>query len=138
MEKKIIKLTESDLHNIIKESVEQIIRENAEQELEEGWFGDKMNQIKSAGSTMLNKGNGSTFSQKMQNAKSNWKTQGQLNDLNNLAKTLNDFVEAGKLNPNMTIAQLIGGKINNNKFGRISSMAANRRSQIAKKGGSHY
>lgn len=39
MEKNIIRLTEQDLHNLIKESVEQVLLENSEQELDEG-FGD--------------------------------------------------------------------------------------------------
>ena len=61
-----------------------------------------------------------------------------MNNINNLAAQLSNFVEAGQLNPNMTIAQLIGGKMNGNKFGRMSGMAANRKSQIAKRGGSAY
>lgn len=137
MDKNVIRLTESDLKNIIKETVEQIVMESSEQNLEEGFWGDKWNQAKSAAKTLTQKGDVS-LGNRVKNATSNWKTQGELNDINNLATALSNFVEAGKLNPNMTIAQLIGGKMNGNKFGRMSAMAANRKSQIAKKGGSAY
>ena len=39
--KKVIRLTESDIHNIVKETVETIIKESCEQNLEEGFWGDK-------------------------------------------------------------------------------------------------
>ena len=71
-------------------------------------------------------------------AKKNWNTQGELNGLNNLAQQLSLFVDAGQINPQMTIAQLIGGKYNNGKFGRMSGMAANRRGQISRRGGTAY
>lgn len=135
MEKKSIRLTESELHSLIKEAVESVIKES--DELEEGWFGDKWNQAKSAGKTMFQKGD-LNLKDRFKNASKNWNTQGELNNINNLASQLSAFVEAGQLNPNMTIAQLIGGKMNNNKFGRMSGMAANRKSQINKRGGSAY
>lgn len=53
MNKKTIKLTEAELHSLIKEAVESVIES---EELEEGWFGDKWNQAKSAGNTMFQKG----------------------------------------------------------------------------------
>lgn len=135
MEKKTIRLTESDLRALIKEAVENAIQES--DELEEGWFGDKWNQAKAAGNTLMQKGDVS-LKNRFKNAGKNWASQGELNNINNLASQLSAFVEAGQLNPNMTIAQLIGGKMNNNKFGRMSAMSANRKSQIAKRGGSAY
>ena len=135
MEKKSIRLTESELQSIIREAVESVIKES--DELEEGWFGDKWNQAKSASKTMFQKGD-LNLKDRFKNAGKNWNTQGELNNINNLASQLSAFVEAGQLNPNMTIAQLIGGKMNNNKFGRMSGMAANRKSQINKRGGSAY
>jgi hypothetical protein len=56
MNKKLIRLTESDLHRIVEESVANILSEN---EIEEGWFGDKWNQTKSAVGTAFNKDGGS-------------------------------------------------------------------------------
>ena len=134
MNKKTIKLTEAELHSLIKEAVESVIES---EELEEGWFGDKWNQAKSAGNTMFQKGD-MGIKDRLKNAQKNWNAQGELNNINNLATQLSAFVEAGQLNPNMTIAQLIGGKMNGNKFGRMSGMAANRKSQISKRGGSSY
>ena len=37
----------------------------------------------------------------------------------------------------MTIAQLVGGKYNGNKFGRMSGMIGNRQSQISRRGGQY-
>lgn len=135
MDKKIVKLTESELSNLIKEAVEQIIMEG--EDLEEGWIGDKWNQVKSAATT-LGQGGDAGIKDRFNQAKANWKSQGELNNLNTLKQMLSNFVDAGQLNPQMTIAQLIGGKYNNNKFGRITGMAANRKGQISRRGGSHY
>jgi hypothetical protein len=128
-----MRLTESDLHRLIEESVMQVLAEN---EMQEGWFGDKWNQTKSAVSTAFN-GDGN-LGQRLQNAKKNWNTQGDLNGLNGLLQQLTQLLDAGKINPQTTVGQLVGGKYNNNRFGSMSSMAANRRSQIAKRGGSAY
>ena len=70
-------------------------------------------------------------------AKKNWGTQGELNDLSNLRQQLEQYVETGQLNPQMTIAQLVGGKYNGNKFGRMSGMIGNRQSQISRRGGQY-
>lgn len=134
MDKNIIKLTESELKQIIAESIDKIINEN--EELAEGWLSDKWNQAKSAATTMMN--NNGSLKNKIQNAKTNWKQQGEINNINNLRQQLINFVEAGQLNPNMTIGQLIGGKYNNNRFGRMNGMVANRKSQISRKGGNSY
>ena len=113
MNKKLIRLTEQDLHRIVKESVEMILIEN---EVEEGWFGDKWNQTKSAVGTAFNKDGGS-MGQRLQNAKKNWSTQGELNGMNNLQQQLTQMLDARQISPQTTVAQLVGGKYNNNKFG---------------------
>jgi hypothetical protein len=136
MNKKTIRLTEADLHNLVMEAVEQVVMET-EDELEEGWLGDKWNQAKSAATTFGQSGEVG-LKDRFKTAQANWKSQGELNNINNLIQSLSAFVDAGKLNPNMTIAQLIGGKYNGNKFGRMTGMSANLRSQISKRGGSHY
>lgn len=132
-----IRLTESQLHDIIRESVYNVLNEN---EVEEGWFGDKWNQVKSAYNTATQNGgeDGMSMRDRFSAAKKNWNTQGELNGLNNLAQQLSQFVDAGQINPQMTIAQLIGGKYNNGKFGRMSGMTANRRGQISRRGGTAY
>lgn len=132
MEKKSIRLTETELQNLIREAVENVIES---EELEEGLVRNKWNQLATAGRTMFQKGD-MNLKNRFKNAAKNWTTQGELNDINDLSAQLSAFVEAGQLNPNMTIAQLIGGKINGNRFGRMSGMAANRIGQISKRGGS--
>lgn len=133
MSKQVIRLTESDLHRIVKESVANILSEN---EIEEGWFGDKWNQAKSAVNTAF--GSQGNIGQRMQNAKKNWGTQGDLNGLNNLQQQLAQMLDARQISPQTTVAQLVGGKYNNNKFGTMTAMAANRRGQIARRGGTSY
>lgn len=130
-----IVLKEEELMALVTESVKKIINESVQSgELDEGWFGDKWNQIKTGANT-LTQGGDMSLKDRFGAAKKNWTSQGELNNINNLSAQLSKFVEAGQLNPNMTIAQLIGGKINGNKFGRMSAMAANRKSQISKRGG---
>ena len=133
MENKKIKLSESDLHRIIEESIMTVLAEN---ETDEGWFGDKWNQTNSAVGTALN-GQGN-FSQRLQNAKKNWNTQGDLNGINNLQQLLTQMLDARQISPQTTVAQLVGGKYNNNKFGTMTAMAANRKGQISRRGGSAY
>ena len=134
MNKKLIRLTESDLHRIVEESVANILSEN---EIEEGWFGDKWNQTKSAVGTAFNKDGGS-MGQRLQNERKNWNTQGELNGMNNLQQQLTQMLDARQISPQTTVAQLVGGKYNNNKFGTMTGMAANRRGQISRRGGTAY
>lgn len=129
-----IRLTESELQNIIEESVRRVIAENME---DEGWFGNKWNQTKSAVGTALN-GNVGTFKQRLTNARKNWNSQGELNGMNNLVQQLSQLLDARKISPQTTVAQLVGGKYNNNKFGTMTGMAANRRRQISGRGGTAY
>lgn len=132
--KQVIRLTESDLHQIIEESVMQILNED---NMEEGWFGDKWNQTKTAANTMF-KGGNTPITRRFQNARKNWSTQGQLNDISNLRKTLVDLLDKRQISPETTVAQLVGGKYNQNRFGIMSGMAANRLGQISKRGGQGY
>ena len=134
MNKKPIKLTEQDLHFLVENTVQAYLTENG---MDEGWFGDKCNQTKTAANTMFQGNKGAGLKQKFNNAKQNWNTQGQLNGLNNLKQQLEQFIDSGQLNPQMTIAQLVGGKYNGNKFGRMSGMIGNRQSQISRRGGQY-
>lgn len=70
MMKNRIKLTGSDLQRIVEEAVTQTLLESS---LDEGWFGDKWNQARSAAGTMFGSGNGS-LRQRVQNTKKNWDT----------------------------------------------------------------
>lgn len=129
-----IRITEDDLKNIISESVKRYLEEN---QCEEGWFGDKFNQAKSAANTMFNK-DGGNLASRFQSAKKNWGTQGELNDINNLKNALSKMIDNRQINPNMTIAQLVGGKYNGGKFGSMTGIAANRMNQIKRRGGKAF
>lgn len=133
MNKQRIKLTESELRHIIREAVEQ---ELDEMDIDEGWVSDKWNQVKSAAKTATN--NNGTMKDRFQNAKKNWNTQGELNGINNLVAKLSEFVDNGQIDPQTTVAQLIGGKYNKGRFGKMTGMAANRRGQISRRGGQAY
>lgn len=133
MEKQRIKLTESELRHIIREAVEQELNE---MDMDEGWFGDKWNQTKSAVRTATH-GEG-TMNNRFQNAKKNWNTQGELNNINNIIAKLSEFIDNGQIDPQTTIAQLIGGKYNKGRFGKMNGMASNRKSQISRRGGQAY
>ena len=74
----------------------------------------------------------------MKKARKNWNTQGDLNGITNLQQQLTQMLDAHQTNPQTTVAQLVGGKYNNNRFGTMTGMAANSRGQIKKRGGSAY
>ena len=131
-----IRLTEGDLHRIIRECVNDVLTED---EMEEGWLGDKWNQTKSAVKTFASNNNGeSTLSDRWTRAKKNWNSQGELNGLQSLRNQLSQYLDAGQIAPETTVAQLVGGKYNNNKFGKLTGQIANRKSQISNRGGSAY
>ena len=48
------------------------------------------------------------------------------------------LIDARQISPQTTVAQLVGGKINNNRFGTLSGIEANRRGQISRRGGNAY
>lgn len=125
MEKKLIRLTESELNKIIKESVERVISEN---EMEEGWLGDKWNQAKAAGNTMFQKGD-MGIKDRLKNASKNWTSQGELNGINELETLLRQFIQERTITNDMTVRDVLR---------RIGSMKGNRTSQISKRGGSSY
>ena len=134
--KQTIRLTEADLHRIIAESVNYALMES---EIEEGWFKDKVNQGRSAFNTFMNNDQeDNTLSNRFASAKKNWNSQGELNGLQSLRDQLSKYLDAGQIDPQTTVAQLVGGKYNNNKFGKLTGQIANRRQQISKRGGSAY
>ena len=67
-------------------------------------------------------------------AKKNYNLQGELDGMQDLVSKLSQYIDAGQISPQMTVAQLVGGKYNNNKFGKMSSQVTNRRSQMRKNG----
>lgn len=131
-----IQLTEQDLHFLVENAVKIYLKENSEDE--NNWFGDKWNQTKSAYSTATQDGGeqGMGLMDRIKNAKKNWKTQGELNDLNNAIETLYKYVHSGKLKPNMTVGQLFGVKDKTN--GYLGQVMSGKQRAIANRGGNSY
>lgn len=130
-----IRLTESQLNDLIRESVYNVLNE---EDMEEGWLSNKFKQGKQALKTAFQDGDEMSIRDRWNNAKKNWSNQGELNNLNDLIQSISEFVDNGEIDPQTTIAQLIGGKYNHGRFGRITGKAANRRNQIARLGGTAY
>ena len=130
-----IRLTESQLNDIIRESVYNVLNE---EDMEEGWLSNKYKQGKQALKTAFQNSDEMSIRDRWNNAKKNWNNQGELNNLNDLIQSISEFVDNGEIDPQTTIAQLIGGKYNHGRFGRMTGKAANRRNQIARLGGTAY
>ena len=130
-----IRLTESQLNDLIRESVYNVLNE---EDMEEGWLNNKYKQGKQALKTAFQNSDNMSIRDRWNNAKKNWSNQGELNNLNDLIQSISEFVDNGEIDPQTTIAQLIGGKYNHGRFGRMTGRAANRRNQIARLGGTAY
>jgi hypothetical protein len=133
MEKKTIKLTESDLRALIKEAVETAIQDmetpiQEADELEENWFTNKVNQGKAAVSTLTQKGDVG-LGKRIKGAVKNWGTQGDLNVYNELSTLLRNFIAKREITTKMTVGELLK---------RLGSMKGNKTSQISKRGGVYY
>lgn len=125
--KKTIKLTESEFREMVYATVNEALEDEG---LRNMWNG-----FKTGYKTFNSKDNSELgIRDRFQRAKSNYKLQGQYDDMNSLVQQLSKFIDAGKIDPNTTIAQLIGGKYNGNKFGRMTGKMNNRMSQMAKNG----
>ena len=132
-QKQTTKLNYSELTKLINESLLKIMKEEY---VVEGWFNDKWKQTKSAAGTVMNaQGN---IRQKFNNAKQNWNTQGELNNISNLRQQIMQLIKAKKIKPQLTLAQFVGGAYNNGRFGTMDGMAMNRKRQIQKRGGQAY
>ena len=129
---KQIRLTESELHYIVNEAVNTILQE----EMEEGTW----NNLKTGAKTFFsNKSNNDEsgikgLQNRWKNAKANYKTQGELDDMSGLIQQLSQLLDARKISPQTTVAQLVGGKYNSNKFGTMSGMMNNRKAQLRSRG----
>lgn len=136
--KQRIKLTESQLHQLIQDCVNESLREREREEMDENWLKDKVNQTRSAIKTFTNRDKDASMYQRFSNAKKNWNSQGELNGFQNLRDQLSQYLDAGQIDPQTTVAQLVGGKYNGNKFGKLTGQIANRRAQISNRGGNAY
>ena len=124
---KQIRLTESELHYIVNEAVNTILQE----QMDEGVW----NNLKTGAKTFFGDSTkGETglkgVQNRWKNAKANYKTQGELDDMSGLIQQLSQLLDARKISPQTTVAQLVGGKYNSNKFGTMSGMMNNRKAQL--------
>ena len=136
-------LTESQLRAIIAESISNVLKEteNIDAEMmeenveDESWLGDKWNQARTAANTFTQRNGDMGIKDRFSAAKKNWNSQGELNGLKTLQDLLTQFLDNGQVSPQTTVAQLVGGKYNNNKFGTLTGKVGNRQAQIARRGG---
>ena len=108
-----------------------------DEELEEGF----LQNVAAGAKAFMGKGMGNRPQDAQQNglnlknrwnaAKKNYNMRGQVDEIDKVIEFLSREVENGRINANTTVAQLIGGKINNNRFGALTGMKANRMSQGA-------
>lgn len=108
-----------------------------DKELEEGF----LQNVAAGAKAFMGKGMGNRPQDAQQNglnlknrwnaAKKNYNMRGQVDEIDKVIEFLSREVENGRINANTTVAQLIGGKINNNRFGALTGMKANRMSQGA-------
>lgn len=130
-ERNIVRLTESQMHQLITESVMQIINEmqSEDGEMDEGF----LDRLKTGANTFFGRDKGS-LGKRWNNAKANYRTQGELDTYSDLIKQLSDLIDQRKISPDTTVAQLVGGKYNNNKFGTMTGMVGNRKTQLRNRG----
>jgi len=65
-------------------------------------------------------------------AKTNYQMTKEGGKINDVIQFLENLVANKQLSPQMTIAELIGGSLNNNKYGRLSAMRDNRTSRASR------
>lgn len=132
-----IHLTEEELKQYISEEVSKFlnesfdnmsdsgIEENAE---EEGVW----NNLKTGAKTFFSQqGNpDASVSDRWRRAKANYKQQGTVDNYRNLYVQLKQLLDSGKINPNVTVGQLVGGQYNKNRLGRLHSYIGGNQSAI--------
>lgn len=122
MKKGQIKISESELTEMIQESVMRVLNEN----VEEGKFLDGIRnfgrQLGAGVDTLFNKQSGG-FGDRIKAAGKNYKAQGKYNDLNTLITQIKEVMEfsAGRITPESTIGQLIS-YLNSRKGGTRTGM----------------
>lgn len=131
-----VTISESVLKKYIQESVDKVLNEamehmpNVEENTEEEGFIDN---LKTGAKTFFSnnpKYQQDSISNRWQRAKANYQAQNKIGNYRMIISQLAELVNAGKLNPEMTIAQLIGGKYNNNRIGRLNSFIGGQQSSI--------
>jgi hypothetical protein len=140
MKNRPIQLTEQDLHMLVEDAVRAyLVNEGIDEINFKQGVKDLYNQgraaITSLGGREDKAGNKPSLGKRFSNMRKNWQTQGQLNDLNNAIEVLYKYVNSGKLNANLTVAQLFG---KDGKNGKMGQYLGNMASQISRRGGTAY
>jgi hypothetical protein len=139
---KIVRLTEEEFVGVIKESVMEILAENGVA-LNEDFF----DNLKSGARAFFGKGPGDNnatskaartqsgglnLKKRFDAAKTGFEMRKQGDEIGQVVQFLKDLVAKKELDPSFTIAQLIGGKLNGNKFGVLDAMKNNRSAQASR------
>ncbi len=156
---KKVNLTEEDLHSIIENSIlsfiaENVITEDVEEEgfwnqlkqgaksfMGNGYGADKENNYRNTTAdrqargentaNWLNKTTPMNLKQRWNAAKTGWKEQGKIDNIDQVAVFLNDMIKKGKIKPETTVGQLIQqGKFA--KGGNLNQMRNQSMSKVSK------
>lgn len=124
MTQKIV-LTESELYNVIAEQVNEALQD-------EGFW----NNLKTGAKTFFsNTNNDRGISDRWNNAKKNYRLQGEYDNFSSLIQTLSKMIDDGEIDPQITVAQFVGGKYNpRSRFGTLTGKMNNRMSQMRANG----
>ena len=137
--KQTIRLTESELRNMIHSAVNEALV-NGQGELDEGFW----NQLKTGANTFMNRktdnttGFGNRIKDRWNAAKKNYNTQGQIDtmdelkaDVQNIQGKLQELLSNGLLTPQTTVEQILS---NQTKFNSFSGKRANLQGQLSRRG----
>lgn len=110
--------------------ISEAITNTLNESCDEGFF----NNLGTGAKTFFsNKNAGKGVGGRFDAAKKNFQTQGKLDNMKDIISKLSALVDQRAIDPNTTVAQLIGGKYNGNKFGKMTGMVGNFQSQINKR-----
>lgn len=130
---KIETINESQLRNII---ANMIMEEIESQQLDEGYWKDRLNQARSSFKTLTQRNAGKKLSDRLKDTKENWFNQGDINRFRNLKEDVVEYMNfinknggKTKLSYQSTIGELVGS---------LEIMTGTRSSEIGRKGGSAY
>lgn len=119
-----IVLTESELYNMIAEQVNEALQDE----------GRWNNLVTGTKTFFSNTNNGGGLSGRFRNAQKNYRLQSEYDNFSSLIQALSKFIDDGEIDPQTTVAQLVGGKYTNNHFSGMTSKMNNRMSQMRKNG----
>lgn len=134
-----MKIKESELKEIISECVQEVLMENQQEEglrdFGQGvasFFGRGEAGANNNKNKELRQNGGLNFGKRIKAAKTNYQMSKESRQINDVIAFLEDLVAKKQLTPETTIADLIGGTLNGNKYGRLHGMRDNRTSRASR------